>query len=53
MPLVFIFVAVLFSLTILTVFAIGWLLRTTFHVLAAPVHGARGLIYRSQGPDRK
>jgi hypothetical protein len=45
MPLVFIFVAALFWLTILTLFAIGWLLRTMFHMFAVPVYGARGRIY--------
>ncbi|HEU5426650.1 MAG TPA: hypothetical protein VFU74_07250 [Actinocrinis sp.] len=48
MPLVFIFVAALFWLTLVTVFAIGWLLRMMFHVFAASMHGARGLISRSQ-----
>lgn len=53
MPLVFIFVAVLFWLTILTILAVGWLLRMMFHMFAAPVSGARGLIYRSQGGARR
>ena len=53
MPLVFIFVAVLFWLTILTIFAVGWLLKMMFHMFAAPVYGARGLIYRSQGGVRR
>jgi hypothetical protein len=52
MPLVFIFVAVLFWLTVMTIFAVGRLLRMMFHVFAAPVGGARALVYRSRDSAR-
>ncbi len=53
MPLVFIFVAILFWVTVATVVAAVWAIRMLFHLFAAPVYGARGLIYRSQGGARR
>jgi hypothetical protein len=53
MPLIFIFVAVLFWLTVATIFAIGWLLKMMFHVFSGPVYGARGLIYGPRDSARR
>lgn len=52
MPLIFIFVAVLFWVTVATIMFIGWAIKMLFHAFSAPVYGARGLIYRAQGGAR-
>lgn len=53
MPLIFIFVAILFWVTVATVVAAVWAVRMLFHLFAAPVYGARGLIYRSSRPAHR
>ncbi|MBS2965035.1 hypothetical protein KGA66_18405 [Actinocrinis puniceicyclus] len=50
MPVVFVFVAILFWVTIVTVMAVAWVLRMLFHGFAVTGAGARNLFAHRHQP---